>query len=121
MPQQIPWVFYVSEMGREVVRREIDKMRLRPEEYAELNSTLLRISAGTETWKDSSHLGNEIWEARLRLQSRQIRVLFTKEPSPRVLLALLAGVKKVQKTPPQWISLARQRRKDWLLRLEDDA
>ena len=120
MPQPIPWVFYVSEMGRPVVQREIDKMQLDLEEYFELEEIMARISSQTEKWKDTDYLGNEIWEARIRVPRRQIRVLFTKEPSPRVLLALLAAVKKVQKTPPQWISLARRRQKDWLLRLEDD-
>ena len=119
MPQQIPWVYYVSEMGRAVVQREIAKMQLTPREFVLLAETLTRISNGAETWKDSDHLGDGIWEARVRTPRFHIRVLFSKETSPKVFLALVAGVKKVQKTPAQWISLAKQRHKDWLLRLND--
>ena len=119
MPQQIPWVYYVSEMGREVVQREIAKLQLTTREFVFLVETMTRISNGAETWKDSDYLGDGMWEARVRTPRFQIRVLFSKEPSPRVFLALFAGVKKVQKTPPQWISLAKQRQKDWLLRFDD--
>lgn len=116
----VQWVFYISEMGRPVVRIELEKMRLTAGEMKKLEMTLARISAGTSTWHDSDYLGSEIWEVRVRLQHKQIRVLYSMESTPAVNLALLAAIKKVQKTPHQWITTALKRRKDWLRRLNSD-
>lgn len=75
----IQWVFYISEMGRPVVRIEIEKMRLSADEMKKLETTLARISTGMSTWHDSDYLGSEIWEVRVRLQHKQIRVLYSVE------------------------------------------
>lgn len=113
----IQWVFYISEMGRPVVRIEIEKMRLSADEMKKLETTLARISTGMSTWHDSDYLGSEIWEVRVRLQHKQIRVLYSVENTPVMNLALLAAIKKVQKTPHHWITTALKRRKDWLRRV----
>lgn len=117
----IHWVFYTSELGPPVVRKEIEKLQLRVDELQKLEKTLRRISAGTETWRDSDYLGGEIWEVRLRLQHKQVRVLYSVETSLSIHLALLAAIKKVQKTPRQWIDTSIKRRKDWLRRVNDDS
>lgn len=104
-------------MGRRVVLDEIEKLQLEPKELFALEQTLKRIAVGSETWHDSKHLGREIWEARARLPRRQIRVLYSVETKLFINLALFAAIKKVQKVPPQWITLALKRRSDWLRRM----
>lgn len=119
MRESIPWVFYVSEMGRPIVKQEIVKLQLSRGEFERMERLLARIATGQETWRDSDHLGRAIWEARLKTPQRQLRLLFSKEESPYIHLALLARVKKTQKTPPKWIETALSRRSDWLRRLND--
>lgn len=116
----VHWIFYSSEMGRRVVLDEIEKLQLGPKEIFALEQTLKRISIGTETWHDSKHLGREIWEARIRLPHRQIRVLYSVETTLFINLALFAAIKKAQKVPPQWITLALKRRNDWLRRMKEE-
>lgn len=118
MAEQIPWVYYVSGTGRQTVLKEIQKLTLSERELFLLDELLHRISRNATLRQDIDLLGRGIWEARLRLQHRRIRVLYAENITPRVLLALLAAVKKTQKTPPQWINTALARHKDWLYRLD---
>lgn len=118
MQNSIPWVFYVSEMGRETVLDELRKIRLDKEELRSVEQILRNIEVGAETWKDSTYLGRDIWEARVRLRHRQVRILYSIEEDWAIHLALFAAVKKVQKVPPQWIDIAIKRRKIWLRRNE---
>jgi phage-related protein len=54
-----------------------------------------------------SHIEGEIWEVRIRLDTRIARVLFTMEGA--VMLLLHGFIKKQQKTPKQELELARDR------------
>ena len=117
MQEEIPWVYYVSGTGRRTVFKEIQKLALNQRELFQLEELLLRISTKSTTRHDVDFLGRGIWEARLRLSNRQIRMLYAENITPRLFLALLAAVKKTQKTPPQWIDTARARHKEWLYRL----
>ena len=119
MTTTIPWIFYVSELGRPVVQREIEKLKLDRYELAVFERVLLRLEAQEPTWHDSTHLRKEIWEARIRLINRQIRLLYSLELEGAIHLALLAAVKKTQKVPQQWISLAISRRSNWRERVDE--
>ena len=119
MTNAIPWIFYVSELGRPIVQREIEKLKLSSYELGVLERVLLRLETSDGTWHDATYLGREIWEARVRLTHRQIRLLYSLELEERVHLALLAAVKKTQKVPRQWIDLAITRRLNWRLRMEE--
>ena len=119
MTTTIPWIFYVSEVGRPVVQREIEKLKLDRYELVLLERVLLRLETQDSTWHDSTYLGREIWEARIRLINRQIRVLYSMELEERIHLALLAAVKKTQKVPQQWIALALTRRSSWRSRMDE--
>lgn len=119
MTDAIPWIFYVSELGRPVVQRELEKLKLTSYELGLLERVLLRLETSDGKWHDSTYLGREIWEARVRLTNRQIRILYSLELEERIHLALLAAVKKTQKVPKQWIELAITRRMNWRTRMED--
>lgn len=119
MTSTIPWIFYVSEVGRPVVQREIEKLKLDRYELIVLERVLLRLETQDSTWHDSTYLGREIWEARIRLINRQVRVLYSMELEERIHLALLAAVKKTQKVPQQWITLALARRSSWRSRMDE--
>lgn len=56
-----------------------------------------------------SHLGNDIWEIRVRLDNRIARILFALDGQTMVLLH--AFVKKRQKTPLPDLDLAKDRLK----------
>ena len=55
------------------------------------------------------HLGGDIWEVRVRLESRIARILFATEDSSMVLLH--GFIKKDRKTPKADLDLARDRLK----------
>ncbi len=119
MTSAIPWIFYASELGRPVVQREIEKLKLTSYELGVLERVLLRLETSDGMWHDATYLGREIWEARVRLSHRQIRLLYSLELEERIHLALLAAVKKTQKVPRQWIELAITRRTNWRSRMEE--
>lgn len=101
------------------MQREIEKLKLDRYELVVFERVLRRLETQENTWQDSKHLGREIWEARIRLTDRQVRVLYSMEFEERVHLALLAAVKKSQKVPAQWISLAVTRRNSWRARMDN--
>ncbi len=56
-----------------------------------------------------AHLGGDIWEVRIRLQTRIARILFALEGN---IMVLLHGfIKKQQKTPKPDLDLAKERLK----------
>ncbi len=119
MTHTIPWIFYTSELGRPVVQREIEKLKLERYELGVMERVLLRLAKQEGSWHDSTFLGREIWEARIRLINRQVRILYSIELHERIHLALLAAVKKTQKVPAQWIALAISRRANWRSRMDE--
>jgi phage-related protein len=118
MTSTIAWIFYVSELGRPVVQRELEKLKLDRYELGVLERVLIHLESQDTTWHDSTYLGREMWEARVRLINRQVRVLYSVELEERIHLALLAAVKKTQKVPRQWIDTAISRRTNWRSRME---
>jgi phage-related protein len=119
MTSSLPWIFYTSERGRPVVQQEIEKLKLDRYELAVFERVLRRLETQEHYWQDSKHLGRDIWEARIRLPHRQVRVLYSMELKERIHLGLLAAVKKSQKVPSQWISLAVTRRRSWRERMDN--
>ncbi|MEO8331449.1 MAG: type II toxin-antitoxin system RelE/ParE family toxin [Gallionella sp.] len=56
-----------------------------------------------------AHLGNDIWEVRIRLETRIARILFALDGN---IMVLLHGfIKKQQKTPKPDLDLAKERLK----------
>ena len=56
-----------------------------------------------------AHLGGDIWEVRIRLEARIVRILFALEGNIMVLLH--SFIKKQQKTPKPDLDLAKERLK----------
>jgi len=113
MSDAIPWVFYVSEMGRPVVEKELAKLRLDEAEAALLADAMTRVSRGGTHHGDIGYLGRDVWELRVRFANRIARLLYFIQAEPYAHIVVLAALKKTQKVPPQWISLAIRRREEW--------
>lgn len=113
MSEPTPWIFYASQMGRGVVLDELRKMKLSSGERRTLERTLQRIARGEPHRGDIDYLGRDLWEVRVRLEHRILRLLYFIEPSPKAHIVLLAVVKKTQKTPHTWITLALERKALW--------
>lgn len=113
MRESIPWVFYVSEMGRAVVAKEQQKIGLSDREYRLLGEAMVRLSQGASLYADTDLLAPEIWELRVKLPHRILRMLYFAETDPPAFVAVFMGIKKTQKTPREWIELAKSRRKSW--------
>lgn len=62
---------------------------------------------------DIDYLGRDLWEVRIRLERRILRLLYFVETNPKLHIVLLAVIKKTQKTPHAWITLALERRALW--------
>jgi len=56
-----------------------------------------------------SHIDGEVWEVRIKLDTRIVRVLFSLEGNVMVLLH--GFIKKQQKTPKPELNLAKERLK----------
>lgn len=113
MDEPTPWIFYVSRMGRTVVRDEIRKINLSQREQHSIEGTLRRIASGEPTRGDIDYLGRNVWEVRVRLERRVLRLLYFIEMDPTLYVVVLAAIKKTQKTPPGWINVALARKAQW--------
>jgi phage-related protein len=113
MDEPTLWIFYVSRMGRAVVRDELRKMNLSQREQHSIEVTLRRIASGAPTRGDIDYLGRNVWEVRVRLERRILRLLYFTEMNPRLYVVVLAVIKKTQKTPPGWINIALARKAQW--------
>jgi phage-related protein len=113
MSDAIPWVFYVSAMGRPVVEKELTKLGLDEYETALLKRAMTRVASGNTQLGDIGYLGRDVWELRVRFASRIIRLLYFIQAEPYEHIVVLAALKKTQKIPPQWINLAIRRREEW--------
>jgi phage-related protein len=116
MSSVIPWEFYVSDLGRPLVEREIEDFRLNTKEGENFSQSMQRVANSASMPHDVSSLGQGLWEVRIRLNHRIGRVLFSTEIEQNCNLALFAGIKKTQRTPTSWIDLAASRRKTWRFR-----
>jgi phage-related protein len=109
----IPWVYYVSPMGREVVVSELRKIALNASEREHLDRTLQRIARSESIAGDVDYLGREMWEVRVRLERRILRLLYFEEVDPPLRVVVLAAIKKTPKTPSAWINLGLSRKNMW--------
>ena len=116
MQNIVPWEFYVSDLGRPLFVRELEGLKLTPAEAEKLKRAMHRVSGSDSIPMEVKSLGRGIWEIRVRLNHRIARVLFSPELVGYCNLALFAGIKKTQKTPPMWLHIAIDRRKLWLIR-----
>lgn len=113
MDEPTPWIFFVSAMGRPVVLDELRKVKLSQREHHSIERTLHRIATSEHVRGDIDYLGRDVWEVRVRLDRRILRLLYFIELDPRLNVVVLAVIKKSQKTPPKWISLALERKAQW--------
>ena len=113
MSEPTQWIYYVSQMGRSVVLDELRKLKLSQSEKRTLDRAMHRIARGEPHRGDIDYLGRDIWEARIRLANRILRMLYFVEIEPRIFVVVLAVIKKTQKTPHAWITLALERKALW--------
>jgi phage-related protein len=113
MQQAIPWEFYVSDLGRPLVEREIKDFHLSHDEASKLEAAMDRVAASSSRPNDIESLGRGLWEVRVRFNHRLGRILFSSELGQNCNVVLFAGIKKAQKTPEAWLDLAIARRKSW--------
>jgi phage-related protein len=108
------WRFYRTASGNQPVREFL--AALSPED-AEAVATEMRVIAA-KGLLFVRHLRGEIYEVRADGgETQSYRILFAPEGSHHhILLALEAFSKKTQKTPPDKITLAERRLRDWRAR-----
>ena len=107
------WRWFVSAQGNHVVERELRELRLSAHEAGRLDAVMARIDEDAVRHSDLDHLADGIWELRVRLDHRILRLLYSHESHGTLLLALIVAVKKTQTTPRNWIATARSRRAEW--------
>ena len=108
-------VFYESEDGKKPVEEFLDSL---DNKMAAKLVGLMEVleSKGTELRLPySEHLTDGIFELRCKLGSNITRALYFFVQGRRIVVTN-GFVKKTQKTPPKELSLAKERRKDWLNR-----
>ena len=110
LPQKTTLVFFRNPAGAEPVREWLKD--LPPEDRREVGKDLMRAQW---RWPVGMPLcrpmGDGLWEIRTDLPSNRIaRVLLGVDDG--VLVALLAFIKKTQKTPPSELGVARKRLKE---------
>ena len=103
----------MSNMGRPGVHDELRKMKLSLREQYAVDKTLKRVAVGEHVRGDIGYLGRDVWEVRVRLDRRILRLLYFIELDPRLNVVVLAAIKKTQQTPPMWIALALERKAQW--------
>lgn len=111
---------YETEDGKEPVAEFLDSLD------SKMNAKLIGLmelleEKGTELREPySAPLGDGIFELRCKLGSNITRAMYFFFVGKRIVVTN-GFVKKTQKTPPTEIKLAKDRRKDWIKRHEQDA
>lgn len=103
------WRFYETSAGRKVVREQLDAL---DDHAAEITAAMAEVRR--EGRRAAKHLRGDVWEVKADYKGLAYRVLFAEEGDEgQVCLALELFSKKSQKTPPQTITLAERRLRDW--------
>jgi phage-related protein len=103
--------FYARPSGASPVQEHLDAQNLRTRQ-ALLRELALLGELGPRTC-DTRHLRGKIWELRIRCEGKQHRVLYFIDRD-RVIVLLLAFLKKTGKTPPRHIESAERYRSEYL-------
>ena len=104
-------VFFRTETGNEPVREWLKA--LPKEECKTVGVDILKVQYAWPLGKPLvDHLGDGIWEIRSRLPNRIARTLFLVADEEIVLLH--AFIKQQQKTPPDELTLAKKRKRQYL-------
>lgn len=108
--EPIPLRFWRSSAGREPVREWLNDLPL--EDRRVIGRDMMKVQFGWPIGLPLCRpLSDGLWEVRSSLPSkREARVLFGFHDGE--LIALHAFVKKTQRTPPEELTLARQRLKE---------
>jgi phage-related protein len=106
----IPLVFWRSATGREPVREWLNE--LSREDKQTIGRDIAKVQYGWPVGLPLCRpLSGGLWEVRASLPSkREARILFGFHDG--MLIALHAIIKKTQRTPPEELTLARQRFKE---------
>jgi phage-related protein len=109
-PLKRRWRDYQTERGRRPVKEFIDRL-------SDLDAAA--VSAAMKEVREhgviaARHLRGDIYEVRAGGDRQSFRILFAQEGEQGQVLLLLSGFsKKTQKTPPDEITLAEKRLRDW--------
>jgi phage-related protein len=110
-------VFFRTETGAEPVREWLRSLPV--EERKAIGEDILAVQYAWPIGKPLvDHLAEGIWEIRSRLRTRIARTLFAVINQRIVLLA--GFIKKQQKTPANQLTLARNRKKQYLENYEEE-
>jgi phage-related protein len=110
---QSQWRDYRTRAGRRPVKEFLDD--LTDEEVAEIVAGMKDVVANGLA--AARHLRGDIYEVRADSATRSFRLLFAREGRyGQVLLSLSAFEKRTQKTPPNEITVAEDRLRDWRTR-----
>ena len=107
------WRYYATGRGRHPVREFLDAL---PSDDRATVLGALRIvrQVGLHA---ARHVEGDVYEVRVAIPDRIIRVLFAQEGRRgQVLLALSGFVKKTRKTPREEVAIALARLRDWRAR-----
>ncbi|HEV2330008.1 MAG TPA: type II toxin-antitoxin system RelE/ParE family toxin [Verrucomicrobiae bacterium] len=107
-------VFFKTEAGNEPVREWLKA--LSKEDCKAIGADILTVQYAWPVGKPLvDNLGDGLWEVRSRLGNGIARTLFAVVDQEIVLLH--GFIKKLQKTPPDELALARKRKKQYLQNL----
>ena len=105
-------VFFKTETGNEPVREWLKG--LSKEDCKVIGTNILTVQYAWPVGKPLvDNLGDGIWEVRSRLENRIARTLFAVVDQEIVLLH--GFIKKTQRTPPDELTLAKKRWKQYIL------
>jgi len=105
-------VFFKTETGNEPVREWLKG--LSKEDCKVIGTDILTVQYAWPVGKPLvDNLGDGIWEVRSRLENRIARTLFAVVDQEIVLLH--GFIKKTQRTPPDELTLAKKRWKQYIL------
>ncbi|WP_324793404.1 type II toxin-antitoxin system RelE/ParE family toxin [Streptomyces cyaneofuscatus] len=111
-------------MDAEVVKKEIDKCRLKRDELVRLQKIMERTARDELLPRDRKPLGEGLWELRLNCGERIFRLFYSEVEGEGPLLLALKFVNKKStqgiKTDPGDIETARKRQSEWQTRSTSD-
>lgn len=108
--QSRKWLWFRTSKGaNSPAEKEFNSLPRDPK--AALRTAMTRVASGTTRFKDVDHLGDGIYEVRVRQSNNHFRVLFFNWGP--FLVALSAFYKNQRKTPQQDVDTAKDRRTRW--------
>ncbi len=108
-------IFYKTIAGKSPVEEFIESLDVETQDKFILKKQLLQNFGPQLRYPHTDHIGEGIFELRLKGKEGQIRVLFFFFYGKRIIFSR-GFAKKTQKTPQKEIEIVKERRKDFLAR-----